>query len=736
MTKAKRKGRNISVCNIKSSKYMEDPKLNQIPVVNLERCNFEDFLNADVKNDKKERTNRKRHNSKVDSTVQHKNARKHRGLEYFDELENRSHKLIQNPQSNKKIFRERKKVDYKEKLSIGTPEIEPKPADGIRVPIYKQFNSSQISSNNAKHDQYAFIPDSDEDKGSDISFHIETPAKKRRIMKMLHIPRRRVRNVNNKENNPTKPETYKNKIENIMHSVKKKINTTNNTNVNTKAQINVNAFEKKNHLVVKNMKNSIINMNLIFNSTPGRETSNISLPNESRILFNKYRSKSNENVQTQQDLKETLVKVATSNVQSISSHKKSLISHDQGYLKGNDINLHKNKSVDENVEPPKSNVCAIEESNALSGYSSPASNFAFDNENNVENLFGFIEDIEEENKQKTPVKNKINIIQNIELTKSITSNHRIQQSKRISWRFNDSITRNPHFVQLKNNGLPYVSQDPVLDHTFEDRLSEVITTKSVPLSRKPLKQKSILNFVETNKEYSNENLSTPSLFNVEDYCPIKVNPLDKENFNSNRIPVIKPTTRRNVLAEINENIMAGKTSTPAKSQKFSEPMQIDVSLIEHEKDDDIFNNFGFNSWSESEENEKVEGVIESRAKPFRLAINFEQKRQRKKLTEKLLQPVRDSEVRKIVKVGEDPEFSKLIENEGLECEKVGLFEDADTSQNITKCYKAKTKKKIVSTKDNPKKRDNECKLSREAKKWIKEFNQMCDEVENEELETN
>ncbi|KAL3286129.1 hypothetical protein HHI36_000642 [Cryptolaemus montrouzieri] len=609
---------------------------------------------------------------------------------------------------DKKDLRIRKKIDYKERSSIGTPDLS-KTAEGARLPIYKQVPGKEVSPKRRKRDQYEFIPESDDDKESDISFRLEIPKKRKIISKVYtqkpidRMGRKRI--IERKFDGIVGAGKYSSKINNVLDNIRQRISNKNRVDkVESQSKIHMNKQEDciKNMNLLRNDSSNNESAK-IFNSTQVYDAINKEFFDESNIHFNKKNASVNK-----------------------------ILTHD--LVHGVDISIPKNNS--NNFGSALSRRCSS--SSNYSHYDSDLIGFdgdtpqypSFENSETDSDaalqLFGFSEDLEEEVPVKVIKPRKINIIRNIVLTPKVS---KIQTSKR-PWRFNSEyITRNPHFIELKKNSLPSLNQDPVLDHTFDDNIEEVNKTILVPESKKSPRQQSILNYIETDKDISRRIPQRQSLYDIEELSPIKLNTTDKKiKDNSTRITGKINTARRKILGEISGNIRTNETSTPAKN-KPQPPMLLELSLIEKDNEKENINrseNFGFDTCSEIIEEEDIGKEKVEAAIPSRFEVNTEKVYKRKKLADHLTEPVRDSLVKRLV--ADDPEFEKFVDEDDLQREDVRLFEDIEEPQDMNRSYKPRKKN---GPGQNKKK---EVKLSKEAKKWIKEFNEMCNDIDQVELE--
>lgn len=241
--------------------------------------------------------------------------------------------------------------------------------------------------------------------------------------------------------------------------------------------------------------------------------------------------------------------------------------------------------------------------------------------------------------------------------------------KQRSWRFNSSfINRNPHYIDIKKNSLPSLNQEAVLDHTFDERIGEVNKTILIPSNTKNPRQQSILKYIETSKEHSENHNFSQSLYDIDELSPVKNKDVDKENsLEKKKLCNGKQRARRNILGLINDvnvpnEIPLENEKGMAALRNSSSP---DKSSIEK-------SDFGFDTLSAREDQ-----ICKEKGKPFRLEFTYQKCNKPNKLPEKMNRPVRDSEVQKLVE--EDPGFDQIVDQDGLDCRDLRLFEDVEQS---------------------------------------------------------
>ncbi|XP_044744934.1 uncharacterized protein LOC123306836 [Coccinella septempunctata] len=585
----------------------------------------------------------------------------------------------------RKFLRARKKVNYKEKKSIGTPEVSTIASPGSRkMPIYKKVKIDSPKSKKRKGDLYDFVQESDEEKDSDVSFKINLPTKKRRVNHQMKFHEKDIyRRVNNaKVNREIETIKYKDKIHRIMNKFATKIRSNKENNETVEKHV---ISKKKIAQGVQIEKNLEPIIDTVFNSTM--------LPERDKMIF----------------LDESIIPSG--------SKEHTLKPNVMGSVKVNNtrkicIPASENSSLNTGQDSCSNSLSL----NSLSDMSIRS----FDG--NVDNLFGFADDVGAA--EEVPA-NHINILQNVIINRPTPSMPYISTPKRFkeqkSWRFDsDVVNRNPHFIALKKNSLPSLNQEPVLDHTFDERIKGVNKMVSVPTKKSSPKQQSILSFVERTNE--NHNYSQ-SLYDIDELSPTKDKNGDKENslekkLNSNE----KKHTRRNILGVIND---INTTNSPtSKNNGVSIELKTSTSCSDDSSKEQ--DNFGFDSISGVS---KKNTALDKSAKPFRIEMTYKKYNRVDKIPDKMKQPVRDSELRRLIE--DDPGFDKVVDKDGLDCGELGLFEDFNQTTEPFKNYKTHSKKRT--DRETDKNKISEAKLSKGAQKWIKEFNKMCDEVEQEQL---
>lgn len=586
----------------------------------------------------------------------------------------------------KKMLRSRKKVDYREKKSIGTPNLDQiiPFVENNKIPVYNKVEFNSPKCRKRKCDLYDFVVESEDDKDSDVSFKINIPTKKKKICHRVQTHSKKVDCV--KRN---KTVNYNDKITGIITKFTQKIKFKEGNNIPN--QMNELSNNEENDFQIESNNKRVSNS--VFNSTMFPES-------QSKILFSEESFKVN-------GCNGSNIKMKTMETGKINKTQSVCIP------------LIGNSSF--NVDSPNS-----PSSNSLYISSSPSSNFS-DNpifesfDGTIDNLFGFMEDIEKDGQKEAT--NQIHIIQNMVINGSPSPRPYMSTPNRTkeSWRFDSYINRNPHFLAIKKNSLPSLNQDPVLDHTFEEHINMVNKIASVHSNKKSSRQMSILNYVEGAKIDTENHNYSQSLYDVDEFSPIKNKKADKENsLQKKKLSKENQSVKRNVLGVIND----------ANTKNITPPFN-NVGSCEKIKDINEMNktseNFGFDIASELEEPEKT---VEREARPFRIEFTYQKRAKNKQFLDKITKPVRDSEVRRLIE--EDPGFEEVVNQDGLDCGSLGLFEDPEeTLKPSSPNVKLHVKKKIA--KDNKGKPPQE-KLSKEAQKWIKQFNQMCDEVDHEQLE--
>lgn len=283
----------------------------------------------------------------------------------------------------RKFLRARKQVNYKEKKSIGTPDISNSkilsPTEKIHIPIYKKAADISVQTKKRKGDLYDFIPESDDDKDSDVSFKINLPVKRKRkkVEVNRNISSEKISKFKMKEN--FERVNYNDKINGILNKFADKIQ----SKTGCKKVTQSSASNKRNSAIKDQNKNSNKPIaDLVFNSTMLPESNKVILLDDSIIVKRSGDSIFQINV--------------------IDCEKKSGIEKDQ-------IPQSENSSFNSSQE---------NNSNSSSNSVSNLSVRSFDG--SIDNFFGFGSDINQDKGEEAP--NFINIIQNAVINKSVTSN--------------------------------------------------------------------------------------------------------------------------------------------------------------------------------------------------------------------------------------------------------------------------------------------------------------------------
>ncbi|KAG5880489.1 hypothetical protein JTB14_035200 [Gonioctena quinquepunctata] len=293
------------------------------------------------------------------------------------------------------------------------------------------------------------------------------------------------------------------------------------------------------------------------------------------------------------------------------------------------------------------------------------------------------------------------------------------------WRLSLAGKRNRHFLVVKNNSLPSLHQDMVIDHSMIEDVEERNKSKYLEIETSRPKspvQTSILEYVEGHSELhinpNQENIRRSSLFDYDEF--------------------VVPRPKRTILGVLQENELASPrkrqiTSTPSNAiQRQIVPP--DISAIGDEN-----TLYGFDRTDdECRENQKPDI-----GKPFR--VNVRDIRRYKNIlgTENVAElPVTE---KSIVEHGETQEKN----NETIR--DVHLFEDSDPTEGMEmtiklpsiKYERKRRRKRLLSDdcvayeEDKPKKKKKDMMTKAELdafEKWAQEFNSMCKEVDEYDLE--
>ncbi|XP_066245141.1 uncharacterized protein [Euwallacea similis] len=301
----------------------------------------------------------------------------------------------------------------------------------------------------------------------------------------------------------------------------------------------------------------------------------------------------------------------------------------------------------------------------------------------IHNCFGF------DAPAKTPIKILSNILLNSEspvdfVTKHPNANSTMLDCTSSPWRLNcGNIKHNPHFLSLKRNALPCISQESVLEHTFVEKFKNVSPETALKKSpqKKILHQQSILDFVESNVDKENEAVQG-SLY-------------DYEAFNS---PVKRGASRKclgdltNISnKELNFGFDESSDMNEVANKDQMGPCRFDVSKLRRYKKK-VQKNVSFN-----EENEEV-------------------------VMDGSMSVIEDSTEDAVGEVNlfEDPEEMLANMSPPHEtCKRRKRLNSSDLDQTDWERKKRKVKK---------------TKVDLEEEAWVTEFNKMCDEVQDHELE--
>ncbi|XP_066140712.1 uncharacterized protein [Euwallacea fornicatus] len=349
--------------------------------------------------------------------------------------------------------------------------------------------------------------------------------------------------------------------------------------------------------------------------------------------------------------------------------------------------IHKKKSITSipNCDPllPSFNI-----KNVFTTENSIVNNLTDTLDATINNCFGF------DAPAKTPIKILSNILLNNEspidfVTRHPNANSTLVECISSPWRVNcGNIKHNPHFLSLKHNALPCISQESVLEHTFVEKFKNVspkIILKKSP-QKKTLHQQSILDFIDSNVDKENEAVQG-SLY-------------DYEAFNS---PVKRGSSRKYLgdLTNISNKELyfgfdeSGDVNEVANNGQVG-PCRFDVSKLKRYKKK-VQKNVSFN-----EENEK--------------------------------EVVMDGSISVIENSAEDAVEDCVGE--------VNLFEDPEEMlTNMSPPHEMSKRRKRLNSSDldqtdweRKKRKVKKTKVDVEEEAWVSEFNKMCDEVQNHELE--
>ncbi|XP_060521652.1 uncharacterized protein LOC132699134 isoform X2 [Cylas formicarius] len=343
-------------------------------------------------------------------------------------------------------------------------------------------------------------------------------------------------------------------------------------------------------------------------------------------------------------------------------------------------------------------------------------------EEDIGSCFGFDKDCQITT-ERCP-QNKVNIISNVIVNSRKStdssgsfSNQPIANSTMLPehcvkqpgspWRFDLNVKVNPHFLRIKQNALPQLQQDIIINHSlakeFEQSCAKTPNKGPKALSNSPIQQ-SILNYIENNLDKEN----TPLKNSLYDYNQF-VSPIKNQT---------KPIERRqaykkNILTTKNDNLMNLKGSDSE-----------DITNITY---------FGFNETADEVLNEESTSKDPS-AKPSRFDMSAIKKYPPKK--KKLMKNdiIKDAAV--LSKNLEEIPQEHIEDSNNYE---VHLFEDPEEILDSMppEIGKRQKRKRIDSeTNDERKeqKRHRKTKFEIEQENWIETFNKEIEETEKCQLE--
>jgi len=317
---------------------------------------------------------------------------------------------------------------------------------------------------------------------------------------------------------------------------------------------------------------------------------------------------------------------------------------------------------------------------------------------------------------------------------------------RPNWR---NIKQNPHFVSVKSNGMPRLDQKPVLNHTlvteFESHCSKTFKNENEWTVQKLPIQQSILDFVEvtfqTENDYGVQNNFENELFK----SPTKT---IKKKKGQQEIE----WTRKKLLGN-KENIIS---STPVKRKvlvDISNSLKKQVFVETRAENNTVFGfdngSIGINTntsaetgihWHTGLENDNDQMFSDdskNRPKPSRFDLTV--------LKNYL---VKDRKKKKVIisdKVVQAPnENISLVQTSNPDNSKIHLFEEPeeilDNMSPPQLARKSHRRKRLDSCDSNPenceqkRKRHKKTKIEIQQEEWISNFNQMCKEIDQHELE--
>ncbi|VEN41424.1 unnamed protein product [Callosobruchus maculatus] len=300
--------------------------------------------------------------------------------------------------------------------------------------------------------------------------------------------------------------------------------------------------------------------------------------------------------------------------------------------------------------------------------------------------------------------------------------------KKIVWRFASVIKRNPHFLLIKSNALPYLNQDLIINYALVEWIEKkaALNHTQNPAIKDPLAkviyQKKISEYIECpitlQKDYENAVLSS-SLYDYEEF----------------HIPV-RPRRVLGILQ--NDQVI----STPKSSVGTSVPLP-DISIIEKDK--------GYHAEDDAE-NTPPEHSLQIRASICEIRKYSRKSKDKKNTLEKEvvvahLQQLINSDANSEI-VTKDKQQN--VTNDDEPGNDIQLFDEDEPEllENLSIIipkmnYPTKRRKRLKSDASDlddegkPKKKKKDLMTEEEKiefEKWASKFNAMCEEVDKYELE--
>lgn len=351
------------------------------------------------------------------------------------------------------------------------------------------------------------------------------------------------------------------------------------------------------------------------------------------------------------------------------------------------------------------------------------------NHEEIDSCFGFNEP------PNVEIPKKIKIINNVVLQKEKTVDSpqkfdsrrpNANSTMRSPWRVN-GISTNPHFLSVKNNALPRIDQEMVLDHTLAEKFQEPYSSTPVKNNTKPPRkepvQQSILDFIESNIEKENR-VFERSLFDCEEFnSPVK------KNRRAARLEAIKLCL---TLDEV--DIVS---STPVKRKVLGDITNSSEERIKMVTLSDTY--FGFDDSSNviSPRKNGLNNKNNLVSKPTRFDQSLLKTYTSKSKKNKVMS-AQDTEV-----IEPEQSISIFEDSEDQNMEEIHIFEEPedvlDQPSPILLKERKRRRKRLDSTgseasdDEKRRKKHKKTKLEIEQEKWIAEFNKECDEIDHHEL---